>query len=193
MDWLSYCDIGGWSSSHLHSFLHRSRVRIIRQGRFHRLQKFDDNWGRPYFLPSRAALSLGRVQHSYSHHHRQQYIQGQFQPADQQAGYLVRQPVQRQIGRQVQPRIHILIQDYEEIYIACHSIFGIYKNLVILIATIEFISTNRSKLIAIFIVLAAMYYSIFILFRKVTRKILKHYYDYKYNFVRCLQESIQGS
>ena len=65
--------------------------------------------------------------------------------------------------------------------------------MVILIATIEFISTNRSKLIAIFIVLAAMYYSIFILFRKVTRKILKHYYDYKYNFVRCLQESIQGS
>jgi ABC-type bacteriocin/lantibiotic exporter with double-glycine peptidase domain len=65
--------------------------------------------------------------------------------------------------------------------------------MVILIATIEFISTNRSKLIAIFIVLAAIYYSIFVLFRKIERKIVKHFYDYKYNFVRCLQESIDGA
>lgn len=85
------------------------------------------------------------------------------------------------------------MQDYEEVYIACHSIFGIYKNLVILIATIEFISTNRSKLIAIFVVLAFVYYSILYLFRKIERKIVKHYYDYKYNFVRSLEESLQGA
>ena len=63
----------------------------------------------------------------------------------------------------------------------------------VLIATIEFISTNRSKLIAIFIVLASIYYSIFNIFRKVERKIVKHYFDYKYNFVRTLEESIQGA
>ena len=76
---------------------------------------------------------------------------------------------------------------------ACHSLLGIYKNMVILIATIEFISTNRSKLIAIFVVLAAVYYSIFYIYRKVERKVVRHYYDYKYNYVRSLEESIQGA
>jgi len=79
------------------------------------------------------------------------------------------------------------------VFIACHSVLGIYKNMVILIATIEFISTNRSKLIAIFVVLSAIYYSIFYLFRKVERRIVKHYYEYKYNYVRSLEESIQGA
>jgi hypothetical protein len=46
---------------------------------------------------------------------------------------------------------------------------------------------------AIFVVLAAIYYSIFLLFRKIERKIVKHFFDYKYNFVRCLEESIQGA
>lgn len=78
-------------------------------------------------------------------------------------------------------------------FIACHSIFGIYKNLVVLIATIEFISANRTKLLAIFILLATIYYSILRLFRKVERKIVQHYYDYKYNFVRCLEEGLQGA
>ena len=76
---------------------------------------------------------------------------------------------------------------------ACHSLLGIYKNMVILIATIEFISTNRSKLIAIFVVLASIYYSIFYIYRKVERKVVRHYYDYKYNYVRSLEESIQGA
>lgn len=42
-------------------------------------------------------------------------------------------------------------------------------------------------------VLSAVYYSIFYLFRKVERRIVKHYYDYKYNYVRSLEESIQGA
>ena len=65
--------------------------------------------------------------------------------------------------------------------------------MVILIATIEFISTNRSKLIGILIFLISIYYSIFHIFRKIERKIVRHYYDYKYSYVRTLEECIKGA
>lgn len=62
-----------------------------------------------------------------------------------------------------------------------------------MIATIEFISSNRATLASIFLVLTSIYYLIFVIFRKVLFKIVKHYYDCKYNYVRVFEESIEGA
>ena len=83
--------------------------------------------------------------------------------------------------------------DYEEVFIACHSVLSIYKNVVMLIVTIRFISSDGFSLAVMFTLIAGLYFSILWLFRTVERKVVKHFYDFKYEYVKNLEESIQGS
>ena len=76
---------------------------------------------------------------------------------------------------------------------ACHSLLGIYKNAIILIVTVFFISSDGFTAVAIFSTIFAFYTSIFWVFRSVEKKIVKHYYDYKYGFVKCFEESLEGA
>ena len=86
-----------------------------------------------------------------------------------------------------------IIQDYEEVFIACHSLLGIYKNLIILITTVVFISSDGLTGLISFTVVTVLYTSVFLAFRMVEKKIVAHYYDYKYGFVKCFEESIEGA
>ena len=94
---------------------------------------------------------------------------------------------------QVQSCKFLIMQDYEEVFIACHSLLGIYKNVIILIVTVFFISSDGLTVLFIFTLIIGIYTSIFLVFRSVERKIVKHYYDYKYGFVKCFEESIEGA
>lgn len=80
--------------------------------------------------------------------------------------------------------ISLLIKDYEEVFIACHSLLGIYKNVVILIITIYIVSAGRSNIFVTIFVVCAIYLSIGLILRRVEHKVIKHYYDYKYEFVK---------
>jgi len=62
-----------------------------------------------------------------------------------------------------------------------------------MIATIEFISSNRAMLAGILLVFTSIYYLIFVVFRNVLLKIVRHYYSCKYNYVRVFEESIDGA
>ena len=85
------------------------------------------------------------------------------------------------------------MQDYEEVFIACHQLLGIYKNIIILMTTVFFISSNGAMAVIIFGLIALIYFSIFTLFRKVEKLVVKHYYDFKYAFVKTFQESLEGA
>lgn len=45
----------------------------------------------------------------------------------------------------------------------------------------------------IFGVIALLYFTIFVLFRKVEKLVVKHYYDFKYSFVKTFEESLEGA
>lgn len=85
------------------------------------------------------------------------------------------------------------MQDYEEVFIACHGVLTIYKNIVMLIVTVVFISSDGFTVLLFFAIIIFLYASIYLIFRKVENKIITHYYDYKYGFVKCFEESLQGA
>lgn len=70
---------------------------------------------------------------------------------------------------------------------------GIYKNIIIFVATIEFITTNRKNILIIMTFLIVIYFTVFKIIRSVEKKVVKYYYDYKYSYVRVLEESVRGA
>ena len=74
-----------------------------------------------------------------------------------------------------------------------HYILAIYKNLVILIATIFFISANKNTILIITFFISTIYISVLLFLRSVETKVVSHYYDYKYEFVKIFEESITSS
>jgi hypothetical protein len=96
--------------------------------------------------------------------------------------------IQHQNSRSIQSCNPLyLSKDYEEIFIAVHGLLGIYKNIIIFIATIEFINTNRKNIVIIMAFLIVIYYLVFKVIRNVEKKVVKNYYDYKYSYVRVLE------
>lgn len=75
--------------------------------------------------------------------------------------------------------------DYEEVFIACHGLLTIYKNIIILAVTVIFISSDGFTVITFFTVIICLYTAIYLVFRKVQNKVIEHYYDFKYGFVQC--------
>lgn len=59
--------------------------------------------------------------------------------------------------------------------------------------TVFFISSDGLTVLLFFSTVAALYTTIFFIFRLVEKKVVKHYYDYKYGFVMCFEESIGGA
>lgn len=59
--------------------------------------------------------------------------------------------------------------------------------------TVFFISSDGLTVLFIFSLIIAIYTSIFLVFRSVEKKIVRHYYDYKYGFVKCFEESLEGA
>lgn len=45
----------------------------------------------------------------------------------------------------------------------------------------------------IFGIISILYISIFLVFRKVERLVVRHYYDYKYSFVKTFEEGLEGA
>lgn len=41
--------------------------------------------------------------------------------------------------------------------------------------------------------LTVIYFSVFKIIRAVEKKVIKNYYDYKYSYVRVLEESVRGA
>lgn len=70
---------------------------------------------------------------------------------------------------------------------------AIFKNIVIFIATIFFVSSNKKNVLFITVFIGIIYYSILVFLRKVESKIVCHYYDYKYSLVRTFEECIRGA
>lgn len=70
---------------------------------------------------------------------------------------------------------------------------AIYKNIVILIVTIFFVSSNKQTVIVAILFIGIIYYSIMIFLRECESKVVMHYYDYKYQFVRVFEESLRGA
>lgn len=83
--------------------------------------------------------------------------------------------------------------DYEEIFITVHAVLTLYKNVVILIATALFVGGSHSLVLLITAAVAFLYFLILRLLRRAHSRILKHYYDYKYEFVKVFNESIEGA
>jgi len=69
----------------------------------------------------------------------------------------------------------------------------VYKNAVILIATALFISGNHWYLLLASAGVAAIYTAIWGFLRRAQVRILRHFYDYKYQFVKVFNESIEGA
>lgn len=59
-------------------------------------------------------------------------------------------------------------------------LLGIYKNLVILIFTIYVVSSDKFQLIVTIVFISIIYINIGSFLRKIKRKVIYHYYDYKY-------------
>lgn len=72
-------------------------------------------------------------------------------------------------------------------FIACHGLLTIYKNLIILIVTVIFISSDGVTVLIFFSVIISIYTAIYLIFRQVEKKIIMHYYDFKYGFVKCFE------
>lgn len=69
----------------------------------------------------------------------------------------------------------------------------LYKNGVILIATALFVGGSHYIVLFMTMGVAGLYFAIWSLVRKAQVCILKRYYDYKYEFVKVFNESIEGS
>lgn len=69
---------------------------------------------------------------------------------------------------------------------------AIYKNVVILIATLVFVAQGKQAII-LGLLIALLYGAVWSLLRVVECHVVQHYYDFKYAFVRVLEESIQGA
>jgi hypothetical protein len=76
------------------------------------------------------------------------------------------------------------------VFIACHGLLTIYKNLIILVVTVVFISSDGFTVLIFFAVIIFLYTTIYIIFRKVENKVVVKFYDYKYGFVKCFEESL---
>lgn len=78
-------------------------------------------------------------------------------------------------------------------FIAWHYFLAIYKNIVILIATIFFISADKQNVVVIIIFISTIYISVLFILRAVETKVVNHYEEYKYEFVRVFEESMTSS
>jgi hypothetical protein len=63
-------------------------------------------------------------------------------------------------------------------------VLNIYKNIVILVATILFIGGSQILVVLITALIALVYFGIFTIIRKAQARIVDNYYDYKYEFVK---------
>lgn len=78
-------------------------------------------------------------------------------------------------------------------FIACHGVLTIYKNVIILLVTVIFISHDGYTVLFFFTIIIIIYTAIYLIFRKVQNRVIQHYYDYKYGFVKCFEEGLQGA
>lgn len=74
-----------------------------------------------------------------------------------------------------------------------HAFLTLYKNVVILIATVLFIGSSHIIIIFVTICIAVIYQLIWTVIKNANKCILKYYYDYKYEFVKVFGESIEGA
>ena len=74
-----------------------------------------------------------------------------------------------------------------------HVLLGIYKNIVILIATIYFLAQSKKSLVIMTLGITATYLTVYYILRTVERKVVNYYEEYKYHYVRVLEESIGGA
>lgn len=74
-----------------------------------------------------------------------------------------------------------------------HNILAIYKNLIILIATIYFVSANKNAILIILFFISTIYISVMLFLRSVETKVISYYYENKYEFVKVFEESITSS
>jgi hypothetical protein len=56
-----------------------------------------------------------------------------------------------------------------------------------------FVSSNKQNVLIIITLIAIVYFSVFAFLRAVENKVVHHYYDYKYEFVRVFEESVTAS
>ncbi len=74
-----------------------------------------------------------------------------------------------------------------------HMLLNIYKNVVILVATIYFLSESSKELILMTLFITATYMSVYFILRAVERRVVNYYEEYKYKYVKVLEESIGGA
>jgi hypothetical protein len=74
-----------------------------------------------------------------------------------------------------------------------HAVLTLYKNAIILIATALFVGGSHPLILLITVIVGVIYSGIFFILRKVHSCILKHHSDYKYEFVKVFNESVQGA
>jgi len=72
-------------------------------------------------------------------------------------------------------------------------VLTLYKNAIILISTALFVGGSHSLILIITVIVAVIYFGIFLMLRKVHSCIVKHHSEYKYEFVKVFNESIQGA
>lgn len=56
-----------------------------------------------------------------------------------------------------------------------------------------FISSDGYSVLTFFSIIILIYTAIYIIFRLVQKKVVTHYYDYKYGFVKSYEESLEGA
>lgn len=70
---------------------------------------------------------------------------------------------------------------------------NIYKNIIILIATIYFISESSTDLILMTLGITATYMTVYFILRPVEKKVVDCFEEFKYKYVKVLEESIGGA
>ena len=83
--------------------------------------------------------------------------------------------------------------DYEEVFMQVHGILNLFKNVVILVATALIVGGSHPLILMASVFVALFYYFLLKLLRRAHFNILRHYYDYKYEFVKVFNESIEGA
>lgn len=74
-----------------------------------------------------------------------------------------------------------------------HGVLSLYKNVIILVATALFVGGSHYIVLIMTVGVAGVYYCIWELCRNAEMLILKRYYDYKYEFVKVFNESLEGA
>lgn len=67
-----------------------------------------------------------------------------------------------------------------------HMLLNIYKNIVILIATIYFLSSSKKQLIFMTLGITISYMTVYSIIRIVQKKVVHFFEDFKYRYVRVL-------